>query len=120
MEPLLKQLRDLPGKLPLAVKLLVVLALAGLAGAAAIFSAASTESYQYAFTNLTAEDSSEAAGTLKSAGIPFRMEAGGTALAVPGWQDRHSLASSSLRTSDPTIPWRPWHCSQALSRPNGA
>ncbi|MBI5067655.1 MAG: flagellar M-ring protein FliF [Deltaproteobacteria bacterium] len=84
MEPLLKQLRELPGKLPFAVKLLVVLALAGLAAAAAIFSAASTESYQYAFTNLTAEDGSEAAGTLKSAGIPFRMEAGGTALAVPG------------------------------------
>ena len=84
MEPLLKQLRELPGQLPFAVKLLVVLALAGLAGAAAIFSAASTESYQYAFTNLTAEDSSEAASTLKGAGIPFRLEAGGTALAVPG------------------------------------
>lgn len=84
MEPLLKQLRELPGKLPFAVKLLVAVAIAGLAGSAAIFSAASTESYQYAFTNLTAEDSSEAAATLKGAGIPFRMEAGGTALAVPG------------------------------------
>jgi flagellar M-ring protein FliF len=83
MEPLLKQLRELPSRVPGPVKVLVVLAVVGLAAAAAVFQAASAESYQYAFTNLTGEDSSEAAATLKTAGIPFRMEAGGSALAVP-------------------------------------
>lgn len=39
--------------------------------------------YQYAFTNLTTEDGAEAAAALKAAGIPFRAEAGGSALAVP-------------------------------------
>lgn len=43
----------------------------------------SSATYQYAFTNLTAEDSSEAGAALKAAGIPFRAEAGGSALAVP-------------------------------------
>jgi flagellar M-ring protein FliF len=42
--------------------------------------------YEYAFTNLSAEDSAEAGTQLKSAKIPFRMEAGGTALAVPASQ----------------------------------
>jgi flagellar M-ring protein FliF len=83
MEPLLKQLRELPSRLPGPVKVLVVLAVLGLAGAAALLQAASAEAYQYAFTNLTPEDSSEAAATLKTAGVPFRMEAGGSALAVP-------------------------------------
>src|SRR5512147_734375 len=83
MEPLLKQLRELPSRLPASVKILVLLALAGLVAAGVVFQAASAEAYQYAFTNLTAEDGSEAAATLKTAGIPFRMEAGGSALAVP-------------------------------------
>ncbi len=83
METLLKQLRELPSRLGAPVKVALVLALVALAAAGAIFSAASAEAYQYAFTNLTAEDGSEAAATLKTAGIPFRMEAGGSALAVP-------------------------------------
>jgi flagellar M-ring protein FliF len=83
MEPLLKQLRELPSRLPGPAKVLVVLALVALAAAGAVYSAASAEAYQYAFTNLTPEDSSEAAATLKTSGIPFRMEAGGSALAVP-------------------------------------
>ncbi|HEY2903103.1 MAG TPA: flagellar basal-body MS-ring/collar protein FliF [Polyangia bacterium] len=42
--------------------------------------------FEYAFTNLSAEDSAEAASQLKAAKIPFRMEAGGTALSVPATQ----------------------------------
>ena len=39
--------------------------------------------YQYAFTNLAAEDGTEASALLRQAGIPFRLEAGGAALSVP-------------------------------------
>ena len=39
--------------------------------------------YQYAFTNLTTEDSADSAAALKAAGVPFVLEAGGAALAVP-------------------------------------
>jgi flagellar M-ring protein FliF len=42
--------------------------------------------YQYAFTNLSPEDSSEAAAALKAAGMSFRSEANGAALAVPASQ----------------------------------
>jgi flagellar M-ring protein FliF len=55
--------------------------------------------YQYAFTNLTQEDSTEATGILKNAGIPFRSEANGTALAVPAdkvYDSRILLATAGL------------------------
>ncbi|HEX4381972.1 MAG TPA: flagellar basal-body MS-ring/collar protein FliF, partial [Myxococcales bacterium] len=55
--------------------------------------------YQYAFTNLTAEDSGEAAAALKVAGLPYRLEAGGAALAVPAdkvYEARLLLASLGL------------------------
>jgi len=39
--------------------------------------------YQYAFTNLGPEDSAEIAEHLKAAAIPFRIEGGGGAVAVP-------------------------------------
>jgi flagellar M-ring protein FliF len=87
MEPLLRQLRTLPDRfaaLPAALRLvLLVAALAGI-GVAAWNGVQSAEAWQYAFTNLTPEDSSEAAAALKAAGLPFRLEAGGSALAVPG------------------------------------
>jgi flagellar M-ring protein FliF len=86
MEPLANQLKDLPsrlGALPGLVKVVLAAAVIALAGAGALFSASSAETYQYAFTNLTAEDSAEAAAQLKAAGVPFRLEAGGSALAVP-------------------------------------
>jgi flagellar M-ring protein FliF len=59
----------------------------------------SAEGWQYAFTNLTAEDATEAASTLKAAGVPFRVEAGGSALAVPGnkvYDARLLLAAAGL------------------------
>ncbi|HET7754015.1 MAG TPA: flagellar basal-body MS-ring/collar protein FliF [Anaeromyxobacteraceae bacterium] len=86
MDPLTRQLHALPsrlGALPLAVKVVLAAALLALVAAGSLFSASSAESYQYAFTNLTAEDSAEAAGQLKAAGVPFRLEAAGSALAVP-------------------------------------
>ena len=76
MDPLLKQLRELPtrlGALPGAVKALLALVAAGALAAVLALSAVSSDGWQYAFTNLTAEDSAEAAATLKSAGVPFRM-----------------------------------------------
>jgi flagellar M-ring protein FliF len=87
MEPLQKQLTDLPKKLGAAsrgTKVALggaVLLLAGLVAAMQFLGAAGE--YQYAFSNLGAEDSAEIAAKLKSAGVPFRLEAGGAALAVP-------------------------------------
>jgi flagellar M-ring protein FliF len=102
MEPLLKQLRELPsrlGALSPAVKAVLLVGVLGIAAAAAAISLASSDGWQYAFTNLTAEDASEAAATLKASGVPFRMEAGGSALAVPAqkvYDARLLLAASGL------------------------
>ena len=102
MEPLLQQLRRLPqqlGALPGFVRLLLLVAgIAGI-GVAAWSAVQNGESWQYAFTNLTPEDSSEAAAALKTAKVPFRLEAGGSALAVPAskvYDVRLLLASSGL------------------------
>ena len=76
----------------------------GLIGAAvlvvvAISVLSSGATYQYAFTNLSPEDASEAAAVLKASGISFRSEANGAALAVPTSQvhdARLLLASHGL------------------------
>jgi len=102
MEPLLKQLGQLPatlGALPGPVKAILLLILLGVGAGGAALSLNSAEGWQYAFTNLTAEDSAEAAAQLKAAGVPFRLEAGGSALAVPGtkvYDARLLLAASGL------------------------
>jgi flagellar M-ring protein FliF len=102
MEPLVKQVRELPshlGALPGAVKAVILVVLLGLGAAAVALSMSSADGWQYAFTNLTAEDSSEAAATLKAAGVPFRLEAGGSALAVPAqkvYDARLLLAGAGL------------------------
>ncbi len=102
MDPLLKQLRDFParlGALPGAVKALFALVVVGVFAGAVAMSVSSSDSWQYAFTNLTAEDSTEAAATLKAAGVPFRLDAGGSALAVPAakvYDARLLLAGSGL------------------------
>jgi flagellar M-ring protein FliF len=87
MEPLLKALRDV-GKRLAAMPAGLRLALGGLAAMGVVVALAATflgggGGYQYVFTNLTAEDATEAAAALKSAGIAFRAEANGSALAVP-------------------------------------
>ncbi len=103
MESLLKQLKELPTRfqaLPLAVRgaLLAGVAIA-VALAVGVGFASKGGDYQYAFTNLTAEDSTEAGGLLKSAGIPYRVEANGSALSVPAdkvYDARITLATAGI------------------------
>ena len=87
MEPVTKSLRDV-GKRLAAMPSGLRLALGGLAAMGVVVALAASflgsgASYQYVFTNLTSEDASEAAAALKGAGIAFRAEANGSALAVP-------------------------------------
>ncbi len=90
MDSLLNQLRELTKKFG-ALSSTLRFAIAGVAALVLLVVVVmqlggASGSYEYAFTNLTAEDSSEAAAQLKAAKIPFRLEAGGTALAVPATQ----------------------------------
>lgn len=103
MEPLQAQLASLPKKLlalPRGTKIALgagVFLLIALAIAGATFSAGND--YQYAFTNLTNEDAGEIGVALKSANVPYRLEAGGSALAVPAakvYEVRLLLASQGL------------------------
>lgn len=104
MESLLKQLRELPSRLValpagLRVALIAggVIALA-IAGSVGVLARGGSD-FQYAFTNLTQEDATEASGMLKTAGIPFRTEANGSALAVPSdkvYDARILLATAGL------------------------
>jgi len=102
MEPLFRQLRVLPQRfaaLPAAIRLVLMVGALAAIGVAAWNAVQSAEAWQYAFTNLTPEDASEAAATLKASGVPFRMEAGGTALSVPGakvYDARLLLAASGI------------------------
>lgn len=102
MEPLLNQLRELPkalATLPAGIKFVVFVAALAAIGLGVQSAVQGAEAYQYAFTNLTPEDSAEAAGTLKNAGLPFRLEAGGSALAVPAakvYDARLLLAGAGL------------------------
>lgn len=102
MEPLLNQLRELPkalAALPAGVKFVALVAALAAIGLGVFNAVQGAEAYQYAFTNLTPEDSAEAAATLKTAGVPFRLEAGGSALAVPAakvYDARLLLAGAGL------------------------
>ncbi|MDP1824560.1 MAG: flagellar basal-body MS-ring/collar protein FliF [Archangium sp.] len=103
METLLKQLKELPARflaMPAGLRIALIAGV-GLAVAVALSVAGVARSgeYQYAFTNLTQEDSTEATGILQNAGIPFRSEANGTALAVPAdkvYDSRILLATAGL------------------------
>ena len=87
MEPLLKQLKELPKRLaalPAAARVGLIGALVAIVAVVLVVSTMGGNSqYEYAFTNLTTEDSTEAGGILKTANIPFKSEANGSALAVP-------------------------------------
>jgi len=103
METLLSQLRELPKRLatlPPSVKFGAFAGLAVLAVILAVSQLSGTSgAWEYAFTNLSAEDSAEAAAHLKSAKIPFKLDAGGSALSVPASQvydARLMLASAGL------------------------
>ncbi len=103
MEPLLKSLRELPARLaalslPVRIGIIagVVAVVVAIVGASML---GQSSSYQYVFTNLTTEDSGEAASALKASNIPFRTEANGSALAVPAsrvHEARLLLASAGL------------------------
>src|SRR3569832_460503 len=103
LEPLLNQLKELPKRRASLPPSVTFGALAGLAVLAVIIAASqfsgSSGAYEYAFTTLPAEDSAEAAAQLKAAKIPFKLDAGGTALSVPASQDydtRLMLAAAGL------------------------
>lgn len=102
MESLQKSLAALPkalAALPMGVKIVLVAGAVAAIAVGAWSTISSAEQYQYAFTNLTPEDSAEAAGALKTAGVPFRLEAGGSALAVPAskvYDARLLLAGAGL------------------------
>lgn len=103
MQALFNQLRELPrmfGRLPASVRFGIFAGLAVLAVLTGVgYLGGSSGAYEYAFTNLSAEDSAEAAAHLKSAKIPFKLEAGGTALSVPASQvydARLMLATAGL------------------------
>jgi flagellar M-ring protein FliF len=87
MEPLLKQLKELPKRLAVLSAAARIGLIGGLLGVGAVVLGLSMLSdsgrYEYAFTNLTTEDSTEAGAVLKSANIAFKYEANGSALAVP-------------------------------------
>ena len=90
MESLLNSLKELPkalAALPAGLRLVLVIGALAAIGVGAFNAVSSAEAYQYAFTNLGPEDSAEAAGALKLAGVPFRVDAGGSALAVPASKD---------------------------------
>ncbi|WP_373049439.1 flagellar basal-body MS-ring/collar protein FliF [Vulgatibacter sp.] len=104
MEALLRQLRALPARLrtlPGPTRLLLLGAL-GLAAAVAIGVAVAQsggDDFRYAFTNLAPEDGAEVTAQLQAAGIPFRLEADGTALSVPAakvYDVRLLLAAAGL------------------------
>ena len=90
MEALFSQLRELPKRLaslPPSVKFGAFAGLAVLAVIIAVTQLSGTSgAWEYAFTNLSAEDATEAAAQLKAAKVPFKLDAGGTALSVPASQ----------------------------------
>lgn len=103
METLLSQLRELPKRLASLPPSVKFGAFAGMAVLAVILAvtqlSGNSGAWEYAFTNLSAEDSAEAAAHLKAAKIPFKLDAGGSALSVPASQvydARLMLASAGL------------------------
>jgi flagellar M-ring protein FliF len=103
MDALLKQLRQAWARiaaLPASVRWSLVAAGAiGLIVTTALLAGRSNDDYQYAFTNLTPEDSAEITALLAGASVPHRMEAGGAALSVPAnkvYEVRLLLASAGL------------------------
>jgi len=102
MEPLLNQLRELPrllGQLPQGLKAVLFLAAIAATGVFLWQGLQTAEREQYVFTNLTPEDSGEAAAILKANAIPFRLDANGGAISVPAskvYDARLLLAASGI------------------------
>jgi flagellar M-ring protein FliF len=96
----LKQLAEFWGTLSLVKRVSLVVATAAvLVGVLAAASMGSRVEYTYLFTDLSTEDAAAIAEKLKAMKVPYRIEAGGTALQVPEervHQLRLELASAGL------------------------
>jgi flagellar M-ring protein FliF len=96
----LKQLADFWATLSLPKRLaLIIGTLAVLVGVLSAAAAGSRVEYTYLFTDLSTEDAAAIAEKLKALKVPYRIEAGGTALQVPEQQVhqlRLELASAGL------------------------
>src|SRR5690348_14452401 len=80
----LKQLKALWDSLSLPKRLALVFGTVGVLVLVLVVSVVSTrESYTYLFTDLTSDDASAIAAKLKEQKIPYRIDAGGTAISVP-------------------------------------
>jgi flagellar M-ring protein FliF len=80
----LKQIQKLWGSLSTAKRVaLLVVASAILVGAIAISAFAGRENWAFLFTDMSAEDAAAVATKLKELKVPYRIEAGGTAVQVP-------------------------------------
>lgn len=87
MEPLLAQLRALPGRLaalPAAVRTLVIATVAALVVIGAVAAlVARPAPYEVVFANLAPDELTDAQAALRETGVPFRVEGGGRTLAAP-------------------------------------
>ena len=81
---LLRQARDFWVSLSLARRLSLVVVVVGVVvGVLAVSFVATQQTYTYLFTELTPEDASAIAAKLKELKVPYRVEAGGSAIGVP-------------------------------------
>jgi flagellar M-ring protein FliF len=80
----LKQLKAMWDALSMPKRLALIFGTVGVLVGVLLISVVSTrESYTYLFTELSAEDAAAIATKLKETKIPYRLEAGGTAVLVP-------------------------------------
>src|SRR5438309_5485367 len=79
-----KQLKAMWDSLSLPKRLALFFGTVGVLVGVLLISVVSTrESYTYLFTDLSSEDAAAIAAKLKETKIPYRVEAGGTAVLVP-------------------------------------
>src|SRR6266852_6755915 len=80
----LKQLKAMWDSLSLPKRLALLFGTLGVLVLVLVVSVVSTrESYTYLFTDLSADDAAAIAAKLKEMKIPYRVDAGGTAVLVP-------------------------------------
>ncbi len=84
LKAIFQQARDFFMNLSLARRLALVGSVLGVIGLVLAVSAISShETYAYLFTDLSTEDAAAVAAKLKELKVPYRVEAGGTAIEVP-------------------------------------
>src|SRR5205809_2483717 len=81
---LLKQLKAMWDALSMPKRLALIFGTVGvLVGVLVISIVSSHESYTYLFTDLSADDAGAIAAKLKETKVPYKLDAGGTAVLVP-------------------------------------